>query len=391
MDFSPDQSPLFVPQDSSSEGNSSPSQCGSESSKRGSGKSSGRGKGKDSGSKSTNTESNASEMQTNPQVIRRKDNSAFWEQREANLLAANRSKAWDAAQRYHFGSPSVKEESSPSPPLSPSPPPRPPNQPAPRIHKFAPLTSRNERMRRQAAAEAEAAAATATAAVTVAPNQAVASVALEQASQTLGIALQFADLAAKNASMHHTIAKNALKGNPPLLPAVQNNVPPLTEPPPQTAPPAFTAPPALPAPLAFAAPLAQPVQQTHVDPQRIDPLHLAQRARHHLDTLANDLRRKENEACEHEERLSTQLEQARDLRERAIEDRREGLAIIRAREREVRGLERRLQAHEYVEMDEMVEILKPLKLEEVLHRDALTTMEHEGREEDEASEEYWSG
>lgn len=236
-------------------------------------------------------------------------------------------------------------------------------------------------MRRQAAAEAEAAAAavTATTAVTVtsAPNTAVASIALDQATRTLGYALQFADLAAKNASMHHNIAKNALKGNPPLLPAVQNNVRPFTQAPPQPALPAFT------------APLEQPAPPINADPQPIDPLHLAQRARHHLDTLATDLRRKENEACEHEEHLSTQLEQARDLRERAIEDRREGLAIIRAREREVRGLERKLHAHEYVGMDEMVKILQPLKLEETLHRDASTRMEHEGGEDE--NEEYWSG
>lgn len=371
MDFSPDQSPLFVSQDSS-QGNSSPSQCGSESGKRG------KGKGKGSGSTSKRKEPDTSGLQSNPQVIRRKDNSAFWHQFAEN----QKSRAWDAAQRYHFGSPEVKQESSPSPPLSPSPPPPPPDRPRPRIHKFAPLTSRSERMRRQAAAEAEATAAvstTATTAVTVtsAPNTAVASVALDQATRTLGYALQFADLAAKNASMHHNIAKNALKGNPPVLPAVQNNGPPPTQLPPQ------------PASLALPAPPAQPAPPTNADPQPIDPLHLAQRARHHLDTLATDLRRKENEACEHEEHLSTQLEQARDLRERAIEDRREGLAIIRAREREVRSLERKLHAHEYVGMDEMVKILQPLKLKEALHRDASATREDEASEVE--SEEYWSG
>lgn len=71
------------------------------------------------------------------------------------------------------------------------------------------------------------------------------------------------------------------------------------------------------------------------------------------------------------------LEQAREIRERAITDRRNGLLIIRDRERKVSELERKFRNGEEVDPAEMYELLLPLNLAAPVGREIAELMDYE--------------
>lgn len=371
-------SPLFMPQ-GTPEGNPPPppsSQHGKES-----GSGNGNGNGNGTGIVDVKSEHGTPEFQSNPQgpYLENATRQAFWDDfnsKIAPIPGANNE-------------PEVKEEQSPSPAPHPSsfPPTSGPTQ-SPR--PFSPFTSRAERNRRKAANESANAATgssnsalvrTALAACsrdmetaaklaglaarnatlhndiarTAAmrtPDQAVATAALETSSRDLQNAVQLANLAARNASMHNDIARSALKGKAPDRPATQENA---------------------------APPGPQPTQQAKPAATPIDLLHSA---RHHLDTLSADLRKQENDACDREEHLATLLEQAREIRSHAIQDRKNGLVIIRDRSRKLEELEKKLLDREEVDEEEMLELLRPLKLHEPVERETFEKMEVDGKGND---------
>lgn len=396
MDIPGGSSPLFVPQ-GTPEGNASPSQRDNGNGTYGSGNK-GKGRARDT----------PNPQDRHPRPSERFE--AFWAfEREAS--------SWENyEQELKEESPEIKEEEESSP--SPSPPPYArPNHPARHIHPFAPLTSHNERLRRQAAQQAAAAAAVAEGA----PNTLVANAALTEATLQLGYGIQMAEAATRSAeaakrdaeaamqtaSMHHTIAKHALGGDatrpfatnnialPPRMPhqpvihynAQRPNMAPPTviedlahlanTPHPQIAGNQPLLPNIPHPPVTGNHPLPPVPPQTQEERERTDPLVIIQRSYHHLGNLATSLRRQENEACDREEHLSTMLEQAREIRERAITDRRNGLLIIRDRERKVSELERKFRNGEEVDPAEMYELLLPLNLAAPVGREIAELMDYE--------------
>lgn len=222
---------------------------------------------------------------------------------------------------------------------------------------FAPLTSRAEKNRRKAAAES-AAKESATSNVATA----LANTALETACRDMQTAADLAGLAIKNATMHNMIAKNALQGNVPALPVTQATA----------APPVPTA-------------AAQPVTPARSSPpipraEPLKPADLLTMARRRLGDLTADLRRQENEACDREDRLETLLGHARDIRSRAMQDRSNGLVIVRDRRKRLAALEIRLLNDEGIDPDELVGLVNPLMLEEPVEREAFERMRVEGNE-----------
>jgi hypothetical protein len=149
--------------------------------------------------------------------------------------------------------------------------------------------------------------------------------------------------------MPNTIATNALSGNAPTQPSTQ----------------AHAAPRGLhPAPPA---------------PRPLDTNDFLVRANYHLNTIAADLRKQENDACDREEHLATLLEQAREIRLRAIQDRSNGLVIVRDRKKKLNELEKRIFNNEEIDPAELVGLVGPLKLEEPVERGEFERMRVEGR------------
>jgi hypothetical protein len=104
-----------------------------------------------------------------------------------------------------------------------------------------------------------------------------------------------------------------------------------------------------------------------------------------LDMLQTRLREEQDTACKREEHLTVMLNQARDLRQRAITDRNNGLVIINDRKRKLEDYEKRLKAGEKVDgekvdHEEMLEFLKPLNLGVPVERETFEEMKRDGRE-----------
>ena len=199
---------------------------------------------------------------------------------------------------------------------------------------FAPLTSRAERNRRKAAAESATL------------DHATANTAPESPGRGTQTAAR--DSAAHN----NTSASNTLRGNAPTQPSTQAAVAPRRQHP---APPA---------------------------PQTVDTRALIGNAHRHLNALAADLRKEQNDACEREEHLASLLEHAREIRARAIQDRSNGLVIIRDRKKKLEELERRLLNNETIDPAEFIGLVDPLKLEEPVERGEFERMKVEGRREE---------
>ena len=196
---------------------------------------------------------------------------------------------------------------------------------------FAPLTSRAERNRRKAAAESAT------------PDHATAPESAGRDTQT----------AARDSATHNnTSASNTLRGNAATQPFTQAPTAPRGPPP---APPA---------------------------PQTVDTGALIGNAHRHLNALAADLRKEQNDACEREEHLATLLEHAREIRARAIQDRSNGLVIIRDRKKKLEELERRVFNNEMIDPAEFIGLVDPLKLEEPVERGEFERMKVEGRGEE---------
>lgn len=364
-------SPLFMPQ-GTPEGSPPPFPQRDEES------GSGNGNGNGTGEVDVKSEHSTPEFQSNPQgpYTENATREAFWDdfnKKIAPIPGANNE-------------PEVKDEQSPSPrpPLSSFPP---TGGPAQSLRPFSPFTSRAERNRRKAANESANAATGSSNSALVrtalaagsrdmetaaelaglaarnaalhndiariaairTPDQAVATAALETSSRDLQNAVQLANLAARNASMHNDIARKALKGKAPDRPATQENAAPHRPQPAQQAKPATT------------------------------PIDLLHSARHHLDTLSADLRKQENDACDREEHLATLLEHVREIRSHAIQDRKNGLVIIRDRSKKLEELEKKLLDKEEVDGEEMLELLRPLKLHEPVERETFEKMEVDGK------------
>ena len=240
--------------------------------------------------------------------------------------------------------PEAKEEKSPSPPRqinASSARGRPKQSPRP----FAPLTSRAERNKRKAARESASI-------ERATPNDAIANTALGTASRDMQTAVQLASAAAGDAAMHTTIARNALRGNAAFPPTIEANAAPRG---PSFAPPAT---------------------------RTIDTQDLLISAHRHLDSLAAGLRKQQNDACEREDHLASLLEQARDIRARTMQDRSNGLVIIRDRKKRLRELEERILNNEIIELDELVGLVDPLRLEQGVERGEFERMRVEGRRDD---------
>ena len=199
---------------------------------------------------------------------------------------------------------------------------------------FAPLTSRAERNRRKAAAEGAM------------PDHATANTAPESAGRDTQTAAR--DSAAHN----NTSASNTLRGDAP------------TQPP------------------AHAAAARRRQHPAPPAPQNIDTEALIGNAHRHLNALAADLRKEQNDACEREEHLATLLEHAREIRARAIQDRSNGLVIIRDRKKKLEELERRVFNNEMIDPAEFIGLVDPLKLEEPVERGEFERMKVEGRGEE---------
>lgn len=196
---------------------------------------------------------------------------------------------------------------------------------------FAPLTSRAERNRRKAAAESAT------------PDHATAPESAGRDTQT----------AARDSVAHNnTSASNILRGDAPNQPSAQAAAAPRRQHP---APPA---------------------------PRNVDTEALIGNAHRHLNALAADLRKEQNDACEREEHLATLLEHAREIRARAIQDRSNGLVIIRDRKKKLEELERRLLNNETIDPAEFIGLVDPLKLEEPVERGEFERMKVEGRGEE---------
>lgn len=235
----------------------------------------------------------------------------------------------DGSVKSEQGTPEVKDERSPSPPRAINAFPargRPTASPRP----FAPLTSRAERNRRKAANESAP------------PDNAIANAAPE----TTGPDMQ---TAAKDSAMHNTIATNTLPGNVPTQPTTQAHAAPHG---PQFAPPS---------------------------PETVGTGDLLVNAHRHLNALAANLRKQEHDACDREEHLAARLEDARELRARAIQDRSNGLVIIRDRKRKLDALERRILNDETIDPDEMIALLDLVKLEQPVGREEFERMKVEGK------------
>lgn len=100
---------------------------------------------------------------------------------------------------------------------------------------------------------------------------------------------------------------------------------------------------------------------THIssDPESMIHVHY-----HHLDKLARELRDKEAIACDREENLAAMLEQAQTLRNLAVQERSDGLVLIRHRRRELAALEGKTK-DEIDGNPEWRETLRPLELGEM--------------------------
>ncbi|KAM0708755.1 hypothetical protein Q7P35_005408 [Cladosporium inversicolor] len=226
------------------------------------------------------------------------------------------------------GTPEVKDERSPSPPRAINAFPargKPTASPRP----FAPLTSRAERNRRKAANESAT------------PDHAIANAAPETAGPDM-------QTAARNSAMHNTTATNALPGAAPSQPTTQAHAAPRV---PQFAPP---------------------------PPETVGTGDLLVNAHRHLNALAANLRKQEHDACNREEHLATQLEQAREIRAAAIQDRSNGLVIIRDRKRKLDDLEKRILNGETIDPDELIALLELVKLEQPVGREEFERMQVEG-------------
>ncbi|GAB7326503.1 hypothetical protein MBLNU13_g10496t1 [Cladosporium sp. NU13] len=229
--------------------------------------------------------------------------------------------------------PEVKDEQPPSPPRQfnafytrgrPTASPRP----------LAPLTSRAERRRRKAASESAT------------PDHASANTTLESAGR-------YTQTAARDSAVHNnTSASNTLRGDASTQPSTQAIAAPRG---PNSAPPA---------------------------PQIVDTGVLIGNAHRHLNALAADLRKQQNDACEREEHLATLLEHAREIRSRVIQDRSNGLVIIRDRKKKLEDLEKRRLNNETIDPAELIGLVDPLKLEEPVERGEFERMKVEGRGEE---------
>jgi hypothetical protein len=238
--------------------------------------------------------------------------------------------------------PEVKDERSPSPSRHINPFPargRPTRPPRP----FAPLTSRAERNRRKAASESVSNDNDAT------PDHAIADTALGATGEDMQTAVQLASLAGQNVAAQNSTTTNAPRGNVPTHPATQAKAAPYG---PRSAPPAT---------------------------QAVDTGDFLIRAHHHLDTLAANLRKQQNDACDREEHLAALLEQARAIRACAIQDRSNGLVVIRDRKRKLNELEKRLLNNETIDPAELVGLVDLLKLEEPVERGKFERMRIEGK------------
>lgn len=117
-------------------------------------------------------------------------------------------------------------------------------------------------------------------------------------------------------------------------------------------------------------------------PQNVDMEDLLGKAHRHLNALAADLRKEEKDACDREEHLATLLEHAREIRSRAIQDRSNGLVIIRDRKKKLEELEKRLFNDEEIDPAELIGVVDPLKLKEPVEREEFERMKVEGRGEE---------
>jgi hypothetical protein len=111
-----------------------------------------------------------------------------------------------------------------------------------------------------------------------------------------------------------------------------------------------------------------------------ETLQLLPGARQHLDFLQVKLREEQDAACDREEHLTVLLDQARDIRERAITDRENGLVIIRDRKMKLESLEKRLKVGEEIDDGELMELLRMLDLSVPVDREAFEKMKRDGSE-----------
>jgi hypothetical protein len=290
-------------------------------SKRGDGSGSGNGNGNGGDHGSIKSEQGTPKPQSNLQTSRAQNapNQSSWDERNASF--APRPGANMETE--------VKDERSPSPPPgfnASAARGRPTTSPRP----FAPLTSRAERKRRKAASESAT------------PDHAIANTALEPVGRDI-------QNAARDTAMHNTTTTNPLRGNAPTQPTAQANAAPRR---PHPAPPS-----------------TQPVSTED----------FLAKAHHHLNTLAANLRKQQNDACDREERLATLLEHARELRARAIQDRSNGLVIIRDRKKKLEELEKRILNDETIDPAELIGLVGPLRLEEPVELGEFERMRVEGR------------
>jgi len=312
-----DSSPLFMPQ-GTPEGNSSPAKHGD-----------GAGSGNDSDRGSISIKSERG----TPEFEGATDDQAFWDDSNSKIApipgANMEPEVKDEDERF----PNHPRHINAFPARG-----RPTRFPRP----FAPLTSRAERQRRKAANGSANHDNDAT------PDQAIANNALETAGRDMQTATQSASNVANKAATQNTIATNALHGDAPTQVATQ----------------------------AKAAP--QGLQQAPPAPQTVDTKDLLVRAHHHLNTLAANLRKQQNDACDREEHLAALLDHARAIRSLAIQDRSNGLVVIRDRKRKLNELEKRLLNNETIDPAELVGVVDLLKLEEGVERGEFERMRVEG-------------
>jgi hypothetical protein len=121
--------------------------------------------------------------------------------------------------------------------------------------------------------------------------------------------------------------------------------------------------------------------QAQASKKAAESLKLLPGARQHLDFLQTKLREEQDAACDREEHLTVLLEQARDIRKRAITDRENGLVVIRNRKMKLESLEQRLRAGEEIGDGELMELLKMLDLGVPVEREAFEKMKRDGSED----------
>jgi hypothetical protein len=396
-----DSSPLFMPQDEP-EGNASHP-------KRGGKSSSGNGNGDSMGTDMIDVKSNhdTSESQPNPQEP--------YTQGAESMASSNGSNDQTATVPGLNIEPDVMDEQppSPSPRLNSF---TPINTPKPAPRSFSPLTSKAERKRRRA--EKERAAAAAVAAANGPSSQDVARTALETSNPDTIVVARPA-----NESPNQNVARTTPETSDPDTIVVAQRAKPATRPTssynadapkPSNGPPNDTL-----ASFALGNSSRESVGLRHLaarntivhkelerhrlknatlnrtttpgaknpSPSTPQPtkkaaaaLKVLPGARRHLDKLQTRLREEQDDACDREEHLTILLDQARDIRERAITDRENGLVIIRDRKMKLEGLEKRLKAGEEVDHGEALELLKPLDLGVPIGRETFEKMKRDGRE-----------